>query len=263
MSILPLYASGKRAFSRFSLNLNGLWIPNYPGSPWTGTASAGNSGDGRRLQQNTSAPSTDAGSGLGDPDKTVAFFAGGVSGGDTDDMLLATSGGSGMLCSDLFTTTTHTGWALLQLYANSTNDNDTTPADNMQLWCTSGTNQAFTYFRNTGAGHKFGLYQFISPIAPHEVKVEADIAILTWQLVQWRSDGSTQSVRVNGGAWQSAATAAINSLNANLNLGRNTLATVFFYGRLAEIAFSPTYYNDTVMNDVLNDVRSYYSEALT
>lgn len=214
--------------------LEGWWRAPYAGSPWVGLDSSTASGS-RNLTEATNPPAVGASlNGL-----ATADFDG------TNDEL------TGAACSTFITTTNFSGWALVNLDAINTN-NTANYALNDVICGTTGTAEWWVYLRS--AGPVVGL------ATGGANRVETAIATGAWQLVQFRSNGTTLGVRVNSGSWATAAASTIASIAAALNVG--DLAGGFVDGRIAEHALSKSFISDSDFDAIKSYINTRYGLAL-
>lgn len=249
MPILSLYASGGSIFNPGTLDLTGWWRPNYAGQPWVGTASTGISGNQDLSAAGAAEPSIAVGIIGPSLQYNLADFDGAA-----DEM---TAEG---LASDYFTTTNFSGWCLANIESIATNDTGANKGNNICLWSSNGTLQEYVYLRNNGAStDQVGYYVGV----PGDRFVETDFVINTWQLVQFRGNGTVIEIRVNDHAWQSATGGTNATLNHIIRVGNSPFLDDFLDGRLAELAFSKQFFSDATFNNVLSYCRIRYNLALT
>lgn len=229
------------AFDPATLTLTGWWRASYSGSPWAGTASAGGSGSQSLTEASLSPSVGTAVSGVTPPD-----FNG------TDDRL------AGAACSTFFTTTHYSGWALVKVDTIGTDS--ATHNANEHIATTLGTGQWGIYLRDNGAGTVNVTHRAFGSSV--ERTVATAFTKSTWQLVQWRADGLTLEIRVNGGAWASAATGTINSLAAALELGRNPNQNEFLDGAILDFGTCQLKLNDATFDDIKSYANARYGLAL-
>jgi hypothetical protein len=223
-----------------SLALAGWWRASYAAAPWVGTASAGASG-AQNLAAGTTAPTAGAAlNGLG-----TASFNG------------INAWFSGAPVSTFHSTTTFSGWALVNI--NTINTNDATWSNNDTIVCTEGTGLFGIYLRDNGAGN---VTVGVSAFSAVDRTVSTVIAKGVWQLVQWRSDGSMLSIRVNTGTWASTGTGPTPVLGSALDVGRNPAQNQFYDGRIADIGMTPVALTDADFETIRGYVDSRYGLSL-
>jgi hypothetical protein len=211
-----------------ALALTGWWRGPFAAAPWAGTASGGASGTAS-LAAGTAAPA---------PGTALNGFAPAEFNGTTEYL-------TGPLASTFFTVTTFSGWALVNVAAISTNSADW--GLNKTIVSTAGTEEFGIFLRDDGVSTvTVGIAVFSG--AAHSVSTS--IAKNAWQLVQWRSNGVTMSIRVNGGAWASTDSGSISALAYALEVGRSPGATQFFNGRIAEVGTAATALSDADFDSV-------------
>ncbi|MBS2016462.1 MAG: hypothetical protein JST00_26490 [Deltaproteobacteria bacterium] len=228
-------------FDPSSLALTGWWRASYGGAPWSGTASAGASG-ARSLTTAGSDPATGA-------------ALNGLAGADFDGTAnLLTTGLAG---SALFAPSALSFWALV--------DADTVPADPGAglRWQGSGLigDSGATYLQValTAAGATLGV---TSSGAYDEVTTACSTGAP--HLVQARFDGTSLSVRVDAGAWQSVP--ATNGPGATIddlsNVIRVGLQIGYFDGRMWELGLADSVMSDSAFEQVRSYVNARYALSL-
>jgi hypothetical protein len=222
-------------FNPGELVLPGWWRASYAGSPWVGTASAGGSA-GQNLTEATNPPGTGA---------AVNGFVPADFDGTNDEL-------TGAACSTFITTTNYGGWALVFIDAINT-DNTANLMLNDAICGTTGTAEWGVYLRSTGP---------VVGVATASTTsfVETPIALNTWQLVQFKGNGTNNFIRVNNGSWLNGPGSTIASLAAALNVG--DLAGGFLDGKILDLALLPVALTDARFNQVLSYCRARYGLAL-
>jgi hypothetical protein len=202
--------------ANLDLSLTGWWRGSYTASPWAGTQSAGASAT-QNLTQATNPP-------LAGPP---------LNGFTTADFNGTSSTFDGAPVATFHSTTTFSGWALV--HVDSINTDSATWSQNDAIVCTNGTGQFGIYLRDNGAGVVTVGLAILSTV---DRTVTTTFVKNSWQLVQWKSDGATMSIRVNGSAWASTTAGSLGSLAAALDVGRNPGQNNFLDGRVAEIGLA-------------------------
>jgi hypothetical protein len=222
------------------LPLDGWWRAGYAASPWAGTTSTGTSAT-QNLTQATNPPTV----GPGINTLTTALFNG----------VNSTLVGGPM--STFATTTTFSGFALVNIKTINT-DNPAWPQDDT-IFSTLGTGEIGVYLRDNGLGTvSVGLGIF----AYGDKTVSTTIAKNTWQLVQWRGNGTEIGIRVNGGAWATTLGGTLSLLNGALELGRNPFQNNFLDGMIADIGFTKAFLQDPQFEAVRAYVNGRYALGL-
>lgn len=233
LSICQPSAPAGPTFDRATLALT-AFLKNYSGSPWAGTASGGTSAS-NSFTEATNAPTADA---------DGANFDG------TNDIL--TAGGT---LATYATATAYAGWALVYVDAISTNA--ASSFNNDAILSTTGGAAVVIYLKSTGV---VGLRHFGG--SSGELALTTAFSTGTWQLVQWKYNGTNAKIRVNGGAWASVAPDALAATSNPVALGRNFDGAQFLDGKIKELALSKTAFTDDEFDDILDDVRADYSLPL-
>jgi hypothetical protein len=222
-----------------ALALPGWWRAPFAASPWVGTASGGTSGT-QNLAAGAGAPIAGA---------TLGGFATADFNGINSVLT------SPAPLSSFVTTTAFSGWALVSV--DTINTNSTTWSQNDAIVCSAGTGQFGVYLRDDGAGNvTVGLATFNG--VDHTVSTA--FAKTAWQLVQWRSNGTTMSIRVNGNAWASTDTLAIQSVAPPLDVGRNPGQNQFFDGRIADLGLTTVMLSDAEFDAIRAYATTRYGE---
>lgn len=226
-----------------TLSLTGWWRASYAGSPWTGYASLGASGS-RSLTNGATPPGT----GTAVNGKTPADFNG------TTQYLSA-----GGTWSDYYTASVYSGWMLVKIDAVDTNNADLTLNDCLVSCSTSawhgvclksgGTVHAFSY--DTGSGLNSG--------------PSTTFTIGSWQLVQWKREGGSLKIRVNGGAWQTSVRTNLSASYASegVRVGFNAQNNSYIDGLVLDVGFANTALSDADFDSILSYARTRYALALT
>ncbi len=188
---------------------------NYNGSgAWSGQASAGASGS------NTLSEATNY------PDQVSSTINGincpNYNG--TDDRL------SGASVITYYGTAAQYGWVLARLDAVDTNNANW--ALNDPLLMTSGTQQWGVIVRNTSGTYTVEHWVFTGT---GDKTASTTFSVNTWTLFQWKNNGTTIGVRVNGGAWVTSSGGTVNSLAATLVVGWGGGGGAFCDGQFAEV----------------------------
>lgn len=218
--------------------LEGWWPGSYSASPWVGAASLGGSG-GRDLTEGTNPPS--AGSALNG--FTPAVFDG------VNDEL------SGAACSTFITTTNFSFGALVNFSALTTNDTANYFL-NHTIFGTTGTAEWAVYARANGGAGLVGC----ATGASNRVEIALGGAGTgAWKYIQGKSNGTTLSIRVNGGTPATSAASTIASLAAALNVG--DLATSFLAASVLNPYLAQTHFTTTQEDNMLAYVRARYPAA--
>lgn len=216
--------AGGGGFNPATLSLEGWWRPNYGGSPWSGTASAGGSGS-RNLTEATNPPS--AGTAING--LTPANFDG------TNDKI----DGAGWSTFVLNTA----GSIIVLFNADTAALVSLGPFDNPGL---VESNQGDgVCFSDSGFGHSFhdGTWH-------HNV-----VACATggWHVGQCKWDASNSYVRVDSGSWTTLGHAGITDLSGTITrLGATYNLGAFYDGRIAEAMMSKTAFADAVFTSLVS-----------
>jgi hypothetical protein len=227
------------------LSLTGWWRPNYGGSPWAGTASAGSSGS-RNLAEGTNAPS--AGTALNG--YTPADFDG------TNDKL-ALSGG--LYLDTLMGAATGSFWfAVLvrmdTLAADAGAINNPIlfgDADNVNMGLSISDGGAFAFMYDTTTGY---------------ASTSTACTASAYHLIQVWHDGTNLNLMVD----QTAATPTAIPLTwfdtyssgMPATVGTNTYAGKFIDGRIAEVLTMASDPGSTVRTNVRSYINSRYALSL-
>lgn len=225
-------------FDPASLSLTGWWRASFAGSPWVGTASAGGSGS-RDLTESTNQPATgSAVNGL-----TPADFDG------TNDRLA-----NGTAISTLLTASAWSAWALVYVDTIGSPPNFTLGSivcDTGGYWC-------------IGTWTNSGTKAFVGQWDGGPKGAEAALSVGEWQLLQAKFDGSTLSIRVNGGTPGTSPCGNIQVANGTLVLGRNYTSAQFFDGKVLEVGLLGGSALSTPDEDqILSYCRDRYGLSLT
>lgn len=214
-----------------SLALTGYWRANYSSAPWTGTASAGNSGSRNLVATFDASPTT----GTALNGYIPASF----------DGTMSLSGGASVYAADQ----AFSGWVLLNpvSVAGGTILQDTSLAYN--LYFVAGEGGSYVFFDlNSGAG------------SVHKLTVAS-----TWQLITFRySNGGNIEVGVNevpGSSGGTSTTAYVDNISAPTELVVGS-GVQYYDGLIAEIGLSNTVLTDTDFNNIKTYVNSRYALAL-
>ena len=92
--------------------------------------------------------------------------------------------------------------------------------------------------------------------------VETAMNLGEWSLVQAKFDGAMLRLRVNSGAWATAASNNIQVTTGTLNVGKNYTSTLFFNGKMLELMLSTTAFPDATFDDIKAYVNARYALAL-
>ncbi len=231
-------ATGAPAFDVADLNWDGLWLPSYASSPWSGAASAGAS-SGRNLSEATNAPAA-AGALNGN---NFARFDG------TNDLLKTATN-----ATDFATTTNFSGASLCELVSCATNDSN--PAFNDVLFFTTGAVRYGVHFRNSSGTYTARLA--IDSSGTKEVTVT--VPAVTWMLLQWRGNGTNIEIRLNDDTWQSATGGTISGLAFTLSVAN---LITFAEIDVAWLGLSKQFFSDSDFDDILDWTRTTFGLALT
>lgn len=240
------WKSGAAVYDPAVLSLTGWWRPDYGGSPWAGTASAGASGS-RNLAEATNPPST----GAALNGYTPADFDG------TNDKL-ALSGG--LYLDSLLGNATGSFWFAVLVYFDSViadagainNPIVFGDADNVNvgLSISDGGAEAFMYDTTTG-------YSATSSVS---------CSTGAYHLLQVWHDGTNLNLLVD----QTAATPAAIPLTwfdtyssgMAATVGTNTYAGQWVDGRIAELLTMASDPGSTVRTDVRSYINARYALSL-
>lgn len=235
--IRPL-GTAAAVFDPATLALTGWWRASYPGSgTWLGTASAGGSGT-QNLLEVTNSPSVGTAVNSLDP----ATFDG------VNDKL------AGAAFSTFATSSAYSGWALINIVSIGTNVAAPSLYDNDNVW----SNGAYAGLVLQSTGNVI-LYHFDSV----QKGVSASFSTATWQLVQWKYDGTNIKIRVNGGSWSSTAAGSLADLTSNFQLSASYDGTAHLNGDVLEVGLIDSALSDANFDNVLSYARSRYALSLT
>ncbi len=227
-------------FDPGSLALQGFWRGSFGGSPWVGVSSQGGSGS-RNLTEATNPPTA----GTAVNGFTPALFDG------TNDEL------TGAACSNFITTTNFSFGALVNFAALSI-DNTSNYFLNHTIFGTTGTAEWAVYARANGGAGLVGC----ATGASNRVEIALGGAGTgAWKYVQGKSNGTTLSIRVNGGTAVTATASTIGSLAAALNVG--DLASSFLNGSLLDLYLTTQHFSLATEDSLLSYARGRYALALT
>jgi hypothetical protein len=227
-----LIYSGAEAFDpALHLALAGYWRSSYSASPWTGTASAGGTSSAQDLTEATNPPSTDTAVN----GKVPANFDG------TNDQLTGDD-----TLETYINASAESGWALVYVDAISTNDASWSQNDCIVATDASG---RWGVYLKSGAGTTVGFAHFDGAA---DDTVETTIATGVWQFVQWKYDGTNIKIRVNGGAWASAAADAVDDRSYAAKVGVSP-GGQFFDGKILEIGLTDV----TLADATFDQIRAY------
>lgn len=213
---------------------------SFSASPWAGTASAGVSGT-KSLTEATNPPSV----GSAVNSLTPADFDG------TNDILNL----SGTLAT-YATASAYSGWALVYVDAISTNA--ASSFDNDAILSTTGGAAVAIYLKSTGV---VGFRHFGGTSG--ELALTRTFTTGTWQLVQWKYDGTNAKLRVNGGTRGSVAPDALAATTNPVAIGQNYAGAQFLDGKILEIGLTNTAISDANEDKILAYARTRYTQALT
>lgn len=241
-------SGGTAPFDPATLDLT-MWArADYvAGNPWGNTASAGISG-GEQLDVGSNPPAQANGILGPSLEYDVADFDG------TNDNMLSEN-----VASTYITTTNSSGWSLVYVETIGTNSTSGSRLDNDCIFGTNGTTQHGVFLRSGGGTPQVGLQLFDG--SANRI-VETGITLNAWQLVQWRTDGSTVEIRVNGGSWASSTGGTQASVAAALRVGRNPFDDQWLDGRMAEFALSKQKFDDATFDSILEYNRTRYDLSL-
>lgn len=241
--------SSSIVFDPATLSLTGWWR-DYPGtSPWSGTASAGTS-TSNSISEATNPPN--AGTALNA--HATANFDG------TNDVL-----GDSVGSLDTYVNAGDgSGWVLFNADTATSDSGAGTRYNNPQFFIDSN--------GVMGCGFSTaGVHVFVTDGSNGITEKVIACATGGWHLVSWKyhyaSPGLTLSIRLDGGAWQTATSGAGSGLSGTINpdsihVGpRYTGGTVFFDGRIAEMATSDTFISDANFDNVKSYINNRYSQS--
>ena len=229
-------------FNPATLSLTGWWRGPFRQSPWVGQISAGGSG-GRDLTEAANAPS--AGTALNGI--APAAFNG------TNDEL--TPGGT---TETYYNNNAYSGWALVKINAITTDEvHESTGYANDQI--IAGT-AGYTGVSLRSTGPTVGLWHFDGA----QKAASTAIATGSWQLVQWKYDGTNLKIRVNSGAWASAAAGNIDATGMTqvMRPGRNYNGTAYTDIEIADLALTDSALSDGTFDNIKSYINARYGLAL-
>lgn len=228
-------------FDPGTLNLTGWWEDFV--DPWVGKPSGGNS-----VSHSLSAAGGATGGTAVNTHVPVSFDG-------VNDKLADAA----VTLGDLFNADTGSGWFLFKAPAVTT----------LNVWwalddgllCSRGTGVFGVYMRDNG-GQKVGLAIFSGGGGTGDV-VEETFTADAWQLVQykWDAGSSYVKVRVNSGAWQSAALAGgMSSVTAVADFGCNVVQ--FTRSQMLSIGTSETVISDADFTSIKSYLNNKFSLSL-
>lgn len=235
---------GSSAFDPATLSLTGWWRASFAGSPWSPTASAGSSGTAGDL---TGGLGTTPATGSAVNGLTPADFDG------TDDFLDAPY----TILDDAYNAGAYSGWALV--YVDSISTDDANVYDNDCILSTQPSAYWILFLRSSGVVG-------IRHIDSGEIVLTATVSTGAWQLIQWKLDAGTLSLRVNGGTRQTTAAGNLDATGISTSAfvaGTNYGGAKFLNGKMLEIGLADSALSDTDEDNVLSYCRSRYALTLT
>jgi hypothetical protein len=238
-------SSSVPAIDPATLSLTGWWRAanggEYNGSPWAGTASAGSSGS-NALSEATNPPA--AGSAVnthppadfdGTNDRLV--------GDGTFDTYFNAGAGSGAILFNADAITTDDG---TNVYEND---------------CLLATNSAAYFHLYLRSSNVLGI-RFVDDTVGERILSIAFAGTGAWVFVQWKWNGTTLYLRVNGGSWASTPCTNLALLTDTLRIGVNYNAGQVFDGKILEIMTADSVLSDATFNGILSYERARYALSL-
>ena len=227
------------AFDPLLLDAQGYWRASYTGSPWVGTATAGDSGT--RDASNGAAPTVGA---------AVNGFTPAVYNGSSQFLNLDGTIG------DYITTTAASGWVLINptaLAAPAANiyDDPQLLSDSNGIIGIAVNSSVIQIWALTNAGVQLGP-SFALPAA-------------AWAVFQWKIVGTDFVARLDSGAWSAPVPIAgvWSALGGFARMGvRYTGSVAFFEGQMLEQFVSKTVYADSVFDDLIGYLNTRYALSL-
>lgn len=210
------------------------WAADYAGSPWQDLVTS------EDLSEATNAPSVGTTVNGFDP----ADFDG------TNDKLTSTSAASSFMSASAYT-----GWALVRVRTASAGGTDYTDiysrdgivgsASNAQDWGVGVRSDNTVGVYHYGGGNFDG--------------VTVGITLNSWQLVQWKYDGTNLKLRVNGGSWGSIAKGSVASLAQSVLVGESQVAgTEYADMLLLDLGLDSSAWSDASLDKLRKFVNQRY-----
>lgn len=222
MSICTIANSNKPISTITDYSLSGYWGPDFAGSPWVGTASAGTSG-GLELSEGFSPPTTGA--------ALNGFIPADFDG--INQHLTATTSGSTTM-TNYITISAYSYFTLFNADTASADVGSTTPYNNPALFSSDGGGMGLSFSdAGVGAWHFNGTDY-------HTISVSTTTN--NWHLAIVTYDGTDLTTYVDSmsGSAQTRSHADSSVLTYTLHVGTNYSISAFFDGRIEEIGFIKT-----------------------
>ena len=223
---------------RASLALSGWYKPDFSGSPWTGSASAGASG-GRTISWPTAGEIPVAGTAVNG--KAPASFDG------TNDVLR-----DGSLAGSSYLSAAAYSIVMLVKPSAPSGANANAYSDE-QLFCISGDQVGISW---NSSGVRGWHYNGSNWTPTSHVTCSAD----SWHMVALTYDGTTQSISVDNGTPQTLARSNVNSLTGIPRLGQSGGA-VFTQEDVLELLTAQTAFDATTLTAIYNSFKRDYPSA--
>lgn len=245
LSLSTPFAGGSvPAIDPATLSLTGWWRANsggeYDGSPWAGTASAGTSG------ANALSDATPPTAGTAVNGHPPADFNG------TTQKLVA-----GGTLDTYFNASAASGWVLFNADAINTNDAVNVYENDVLV----GTGVAAYFHLYLRSANVVGI-RFVDGTVGERLLSTSFAGTGAWVLVQYKWNGTTLFLRVNGGSWVSTAATGLASLSDPFRVGTNYNAGQFFDGKSLDIGTSDTVLSDATFDGILAYARARYALSL-
>jgi hypothetical protein len=238
---LGLFAAGGQGggtpFDPTSWDWEGFWDAPYGGSPWAGTASAGDSGS-RSLSEGTNAPSVGA---------TLNGYATADFDGTND--LLAPGLNWSVLCS------ASNGYVGVLFNADALVSPGTT-YDNPALVGDGSVGAVAGLFLNTS-----GVFAFINDSGGAKVTTPIAVSTSAWHYAEMRWSGGLLECRLDRGSWTSVAAGAIVFDTQPVRVGANYNASKCFNGKIARIFMDNVAPTNGESNDFVDSVNTKFATA--
>lgn len=232
---LPAWAAPASSFDPATLSLTGWWRPNYGGSPWVGSTSAGASG-GRTLTEATNAPSI----GTAVNGHIPADFDG------TNDIL------NGIALSNYITT--GAGTVIVLAFIDSVVASTGLARSDEGVVGQAGVN--FIAMGVSSSGLRTSAFD-----SAHRECGPTACSTGAWHMLMMRWNGSVLEQSVDLGTVASVACTGPSTITANLKIGANA-STAFFDGKVLEVITASSYLSDATLANIKSYFNTRYALSL-
>lgn len=221
-----------------ALALTAWWCASYGGTPWTGTASAGTSGDNDAVH-NADDPSVgNAVNGL-----TAAHFDGteDLSTEDGNDVLFGTSGAF---------------WCLFKATAAPPNASGQDYGDGSLFTDHTNAETTFGVFTDAGPTYKAVACVYSNPSYVRTTAIS--FSLNEWYLMQVRWNATEIGIRLNDGAWSVTAFSGFTSVTPSAPTIGSSYASDRFIGDILEIGCCAEDISEATFDQILSYAKDRY-----